>query len=69
MIVDLGGDVHFETCFEMGTHGFGVGRGTPNCSAIKIASQLKNLKFSKSNKMTERDVDILLQILGSKVSG
>ena len=67
LIVDLGGDVNFKTWFEIGTCGFGVGRGMPDSSAIKIAKELKKMKFSKDRKMKPYHIDVLSQLLSKQV--
>ncbi len=66
-IIDLGGDVNFKTWFEIGTFGFGVGRGMPDSSAIKIAQELRKMKFSKDRKMKANHIDALLQLLSKQV--
>ena len=58
LIVELGGDVHFETTF---------GRGASKYSAIKIASELKKMEFPKDKKITAKVIDTLLQILKRQV--
>jgi hypothetical protein len=63
----LGGDVEFKTWFEIGTCGFGVGRGMPDSSAIKIAKDLKKMKFSKDRKLKPNHIDALLQLLSKQV--
>ena len=67
LIVDLGGDVNFKTWFEIGTCGFGVGRGMPDSSAIKIAQELKKMKFSKDRKLKPDHIDVLSQLLRKQV--
>ncbi len=68
LIVELGGDVNFETWFQIGTCGFGVGRGDQLGSSIKIATELKKIKFPKERKLSQNHIDCLLQILNKQVT-
>ena len=54
LIVELGGDVHFETTCDPGTLNFVVGSGTSKYSAIRIASELKKVEFSKEREITNK---------------
>ena len=67
LIVELGGDVHFETTCDPGTLNFVVGSGTSKYSAIRIASELKKVEFSKDREITNKDIDSLQLILTRKV--